>query len=84
MMTGERSGILTKRGHICLICFFIPTTKNKYRELQDHFIRQHFDVRIQEALPSKRPYACPMEGCNVEGKDWQVRPQALRILAKNN
>ena len=45
--------------HICMICGFIPSTKNKYRELQDHLVRKHFSDRIKAALPTKRPYMCP-------------------------
>ena len=30
----ERAGIVTCRGHICMLCGYLPTTKNKYRELQ--------------------------------------------------
>ena len=59
-------------GHICMICGFIPSTKNKYRELQDHLVRKHFNDRIKAALPTKRPYMCPEPSCTIEGKDWQA------------
>jgi hypothetical protein len=61
-----------RAGHICMICGFIPTTKNKYRELQDHLVRKHFNDRIKAALPTKRPYMCPEPSCTIEGKDWQA------------
>uniref|UniRef100_A0A0K2T3Y6 C2H2-type domain-containing protein n=1 Tax=Lepeophtheirus salmonis TaxID=72036 RepID=A0A0K2T3Y6_LEPSM len=62
----------TRSGHICVLCGFIPTTKNKYRELQDHLVRVHFREDIKAALPTRRPYLCPEKNCNVEGKDWQA------------
>lgn len=68
----ERTGIVTRSGHICMICGHIPTTKNKYRELQDHLVRKHFNERIKAALPTKRPYLCPEPHCKIEGKDWQA------------
>ena len=55
-----------------MVCGFRATTKNKYRELQDHLVRQHFQDRIKCALPTRRPFMCPDVGCNVEGKDWQA------------
>ena len=55
-----------------MVCGFRATTKNKYRELQDHLVRQHFQDRIKSALPTRRPFMCPDEGCKVEGKDWQA------------
>lgn len=69
----ERSGIVTRAGHICMICGFLPMTKNKYRELQDHLVRKHFNDRIKAVLPVRRPYMCPEPSCNIEGKDWQVQ-----------
>ena len=39
--------IFAKAGHICMICGFKATTKNKYRELQDHLSRRHFHERIK-------------------------------------
>ena len=57
---------------MCMVCGFRATTKNKYRELQDHLVRQHFQDRIKSALPTRRPFMCPDEGCKVEGKDWQA------------
>jgi hypothetical protein len=38
--------IFAKAGHICMICGFRARTKNKYRELQDHLVRQHFQVSM--------------------------------------
>ena len=58
---------------ICPICKFQATTKNPYRHLQDHLARMHFKDRIAADLPTKKPYICPMAGC--DGKhypDWQV------------
>ena len=57
---------------MCMVCGFRATTKNKYRELQDHLVRQHFQDRIKSALPTRRPFMCPDDGCKVEGKDWQA------------
>ena len=64
--------IFAKSGHVCMMCGFKATTKNKYRELQDHLVRQHFQDRIKSALPTRRPFLCPDHSCNVEGKDWQA------------
>ena len=64
--------IFAKSGHVCMMCGFKATTKNKYRELQDHLVRQHFQDRIKAALPTRRPFMCPDPSCNVEGKDWQA------------
>lgn len=58
---------------ICPICKFQATTKNPYRHLQDHLARNHFKDRIAAELPTKKPYICPMAGC--DGKhypDWQA------------
>lgn len=58
---------------ICPICKFQATTKNPYRHLQDHLARMHFKERIAVDLPTKKPYICPMPGC--DGKhypDWQA------------
>jgi len=58
---------------ICPICKFQATTKNPYRHLQDHLARMHFKERIAADLPTKKPYMCPMPGC--DGKhypDWQA------------
>ncbi len=68
----ERAGIVTRAGHICMLCGFLPTTKNKYRELQDHLVRKHFNDQIKGALPTRRPYVCPEPSCPIEGKDWQA------------
>lgn len=70
MMPEKR--IFAKSGHVCMMCGFKATTKNKYRELQDHLVRQHFQDRIKSALPTRRPFLCPDHSCNVEGKDWQA------------
>jgi hypothetical protein len=64
--------IFAKAGHICMMCGFKATTKNKYRELQDHLVRRHFQERIKAALPTRRPFMCPDHSCTVEGKDWQA------------
>merc|ERR1719507_626705 len=64
--------IFAKAGHICMICGFKATTKNKYRELQDHLSRRHFHERIKASLPTRRPFMCPDPSCTVEGKDWQA------------
>lgn len=64
--------IFAKAGHVCMMCGFKATTKNKYRELQDHLVRRHFQDRIKAALPTRRPFMCPDNSCNVEGKDWQA------------
>ena len=64
--------IFAKAGHVCMMCGFKATTKNKYRELQDHLVRRHFQDRIKAALPTRRPFMCPDHSCNVEGKDWQA------------
>ena len=47
--------IFAKAGHVCMMCGFKATTKNKYRELQDHLVRRHFQDRIKAALPTRRP-----------------------------
>ena len=59
-------------GQSCMICGFVPSTKNKYRELQDHLVRKHFNDRVKAALPKKGPYKCPEPSCVIEGKDWQA------------
>lgn len=64
--------IFAKSGHVCMMCGFKATTKNKYRELQDHLVRRHFQERIKAALPTRRPFMCPDHSCTVEGKDWQA------------
>ena len=64
--------IFAKAGHVCMMCGFKATTKNKYRELQDHLVRKHFQERIKQALPTRRPFLCPDDSCHVEGKDWQA------------
>jgi len=78
----ERAGIVTRAGHICMICGFLPTTKNKYRELQDHLVRKHFAEQIKAALPTRRPYVCPEPSCPIEGKDWQVRNVETHLSVK--
>ena len=62
--------IFAKAGHVCMMCGFKATTKNKYRELQDHLVRRHFQDRIKAALPTRRPFMCPDHSCNVEGNTW--------------
>ena len=71
-MRARKDAVVNSTGHICMICGFIPSTKNKYRELQDHLVRKHFNDRIKAALPTKRPYMCPEPSCTIEGKDWQA------------
>ena len=55
----------------CEICGFVPYTKNKYREKQDHLAKFHFKERIDAVMPTTRPYACPDCDCNYLGKDKQ-------------
>ena len=55
----------------CEICGFVPYTKNKYREKQDHMAKLHFKERIDGLLPSSSPYVCPAELCQYRGKDRQ-------------
>ena len=55
----------------CEICGFVPYTKNKYREKQDHLAKFHFKERIDAVMPTTRPYACPDIECNYLGKDKQ-------------
>lgn len=55
----------------CEICGFVPYTKNKYREKQDHLAKFHFKERIDLVLPTSRPYLCPDADCSYLGKDKQ-------------
>ena len=55
----------------CELCGFVPYTKNKYREKQDHLAKFHFKERIDAVLPTGRPYACPADECEYLGKDKQ-------------
>ena len=55
----------------CELCGFIPYTKNKYREKQDHLAKCHFKERIEAVLPTSRPYNCPDSECEYMGKDKQ-------------
>ena len=55
----------------CEICGFVPYTKNKYREKQDHLAKFHFKERIDAVMPTTRPYACPDPECSYLGKDKQ-------------
>ena len=55
-----------------MICNFIPPTKNKYRELQDHLVHRHFYERIKLALPIIGPFMCPEQLCTFIGRDWQA------------
>jgi len=58
---------------ICPICKFQATTKNPYRHLQDHLARCHFKDRIAADLPTRKPYICPMPGCDQKSyPDWQA------------
>ena len=50
----ERAGIVTRSGHICQICKFLPTTKNKYRELQ-----VNNDPQYSEVIRGKMSYSVP-------------------------
>eukprot|EP00090_Calanus_glacialis_P045788 TRINITY_DN8723_c0_g1_i3.p1 TRINITY_DN8723_c0_g1~~TRINITY_DN8723_c0_g1_i3.p1 ORF type:complete len:711 (-),score=171.69 TRINITY_DN8723_c0_g1_i3:148-2280(-) len=55
----------------CELCGFVPYTKNKYREKQDHLAKFHFKERIEAVLPTSRPYSCPDTDCEYLGKDKQ-------------
>ena len=55
----------------CDICGFVPYTKNKYREKQDHLVKVHFKERLDTMLPQRQPYHCPYQGCEYVGKDKQ-------------
>ena len=55
----------------CEICGFVPYTKNKYREKQDHMAKSHFKERIDSLLPTGSPYQCPDPECQYRGKDKQ-------------
>ena len=68
----EKRILINIGDHVCMMCGFKATTKNKYRELQDHLVRHHFKDQIKAALPTARPFMCPDDSCNVEGKDWQA------------
>ena len=44
---------------------------------QDHLVHYHFKDRIASDLPTKKPYICPMAGCeNKHYPDWQVQTRA--------
>ena len=60
--------IFAKAGHVCMMCGFKATTKNKYRELQDHLVRRHFQDRIKAALPTRRPFMCPVMLNVIQGQ----------------
>ena len=64
------SGVGLSRNE-CELCGFVPYTKNKYREKQDHLAKFHFKERIEAVLPTSRPYSCPDPGCEYLGKDKQ-------------
>jgi len=66
MMMGE-----ARARNECEICGFIPYTKNKYREKQDHLAKMHFKERIDVLIPTTRPYACPYTSCAYQGRDRQ-------------
>ena len=55
----------------CELCGYVPTTKNKYREKQDHLARVHFKDKIDKVVPKCRPYNCPESDCLYVGKDNQ-------------
>jgi hypothetical protein len=55
----------------CELCGYVPTTKNKYRERQDHLARVHFKDKIDKFIPKCRPYKCPEIDCLYVGKDNQ-------------
>ena len=57
-------------GNNCIICGFKPTTRNKYRENQDHLIREHFKEQIEKLLPMSKK--CPEQNCDYQGKDKQA------------
>ena len=44
-------------GQFCRLCGFKPTTRNKYREIQDHTIREHFKEQIENQLSKSKD--CP-------------------------
>jgi hypothetical protein len=66
----KESGAASSRNE-CEICGFVPYTKNKYREKQDHLSKFHFKERIDAVMPANRPYACPAADCSYLGKDKQ-------------
>ena len=39
--------------HTCELCGFEPSSKNKYREKQDHLVRKHFREQIEEEIDRK-------------------------------
>ena len=55
----------------CELCGYVPTTKNKSREKQDHLARIHFKDKIYKVIPKCRPYKCPESDCLYVGKDNQ-------------
>ena len=55
-------------GQFCRLCGFKPTTRNKYREIQDHTIREHFKEQIEKQLSKSKD--CPK--CDYHGKDKQA------------
>ena len=55
-------------GQFCRLCGFKPTTRNKYREIQDHTIREHFKEQIENQLSKSKD--CPK--CDYHGKDKQA------------
>jgi hypothetical protein len=45
----------------CEICGFVPYTKNKYREKQDHLAKLHFKVSLQNNfVPENAGKGCAM------------------------
>ena len=60
------------RTHLtCELCGFEPKTKNKYREKQDHMLRNHFMERMSEVFPTWNNFNCPSSDCVFIGKDKQ-------------
>ncbi len=60
------------RTHLtCELCGFEPKTKNKYRERQDHMLRNHFMDRMSEIFPTWNNFNCPSSDCVFIGKDKQ-------------
>eukprot|EP00092_Neocalanus_flemingeri_P036049 GFUD01039249.1.p1 GENE.GFUD01039249.1~~GFUD01039249.1.p1 ORF type:complete len:276 (-),score=51.26 GFUD01039249.1:65-892(-) len=60
---------------MCPLCKFQATTKNPYRHLQDHLARVHFKKRLLRELPARKPFLCPVDECQGQGKDygdWQA------------
>eukprot|EP00092_Neocalanus_flemingeri_P019694 GFUD01021330.1.p1 GENE.GFUD01021330.1~~GFUD01021330.1.p1 ORF type:complete len:280 (-),score=65.96 GFUD01021330.1:105-944(-) len=66
---------LPRNPKMCPLCKFQARTKNPYRHLQDHLARVHFKKRLLRDLPARKPFMCPVEECQGQGKDygdWQA------------